>query len=69
MLATTQMRAAIQANRGGFHTATDQQIQRLWNMLDESTQQQYLTNNNSNQGETDADSIRQEPEDNSNITN
>ena len=37
-----QIREAIVANRGGFATATDEQIRAIWDVLDDETQTQYI---------------------------
>lgn len=38
-----KIRKAIVSHRGGLAEATDGQIIRLWNSLDEETREQYLT--------------------------
>jgi len=39
-----QIRAAINANCGGLQNATDDQLIRLWNVIDAETQGKYIAN-------------------------
>lgn len=41
-----KLRKAITSHRGGLAEATDGQIIRLWNSLDEQTKREYLENSN-----------------------